>query len=64
MSIYKYEEAIVARMREITSDDRIIITPSENMTNIIPRIQRDEIKLPLIHMIRQNWRLSNKNSKK
>ena len=62
MSIYKYEEAIVARMREITSDDRIIITPSENMINIIPRIQRDEIKLPLIHMIRQNWRLSNKNS--
>ena len=38
MSVYKYEEAIVKRMREITGDDRIIITPSENVGNIIPRM--------------------------
>lgn len=62
MSIYKYEEAIVARMREITGDDRIIITPSENIINIIPRITSDELKLPLIHMIRNNWKLTGKNS--
>ena len=62
MSIYKYEEAIIKRMREITGDDRIIITPSENIGNIIPRISNDEIKLPLIHMIRNNWRLTGKDS--
>lgn len=62
MSIYKYEEAIVARMREITGDDRIIITPSENIPNLIPRIANDELKLPLIHMIRNNWRLTGKDS--
>lgn len=62
MSIYKYEEAIVARLREITGDDRIIITPSENIGNIIPRIASDELKLPLIHIIRNNWRISNKKS--
>lgn len=62
MSIYKYEEAIIKRMREITGDDRIIITPSENVVNIIPRIANDEIKLPLIHMIRNNWKLSGKDS--
>lgn len=61
MSIYKYEEAIVERMRQVTGDDRIIITPSENIGNIIPRIANDELKLPLIHMIRNNWRLSGKN---
>lgn len=62
MSIYKYEEAIVSRMREITGDDRLIITPSENVTNLIPRIANDEFKLPLIHMIRNNWSLSDKDS--
>lgn len=61
MSIYKYEEAIVARMREITGDDRIIITPSDNIINVIPRISKDELKLPLIHMIRNNWRLTGFN---
>lgn len=60
MSIYKYEEAIVERMREITGDERIIITPSDAVTNIIPRISNDELKLPLIHMIRNNWRLTGK----
>lgn len=62
MSIYKYEEAIVAKMREITGDDRIIITPSDNISNLIPRIANDELKLPLIHIIRNNWRLLGKNS--
>lgn len=62
MSIYLYEKAIVEKMREITGDDRIVITPSENIRNIIPRISNDEIKLPLIHMIRNNWRLSDKKS--
>lgn len=61
MSIYKYEEAIVKRMREITGDDRVIITPSQNITNIIPRIKKDELELPLIHMIRQNWKVANRN---
>ena len=62
MSIYLYEKAIVEKMREITGDDRIIITPSENIRNIIPRISSDELQLPLIHMIRNNWRLSDKKS--
>lgn len=62
MSIYLYEEAIVKRMREITGDDRIIITPSENIMNVLPRISKDEIKLPFIHMIRNSWKLTDKNS--
>lgn len=58
MSIYKYEEAIVKKLRDITGDDRIIITPSDNIFNIIPRIAQDELKLPLIHIIRNNWKLT------
>lgn len=61
MSIYKYEEAIVSKMREITGDDRVIITPSENIINVIPRIAKDELKLPLIHMIRTNCSIYPKN---
>ena len=57
MSIYKYEESIVNKLREVTGDDRIIITPSDNVFNIIPRIAKDEFKLPLIHIIRNNWKL-------
>lgn len=59
MSIYLYEEAIVNKMREITGDERIIITPSDNIYNVIPRIQNDELKLPLIHVIRNNWKIAN-----
>lgn len=59
MSIYLYEEAIVNKMREITGDERIIITPSDNIYNVIPRIQNDELKLPLIHIIRNNWKIAN-----
>jgi len=59
MSIYKYEEAIIAKIRQITGDDRIIITPTDNMLNVIPRIDNDEIKLPLIHLIRNDWKLLN-----
>lgn len=62
MSIYLYEESIINKMREITGDDRIIITPSDNIVNIIPRIANDELKLPLIHVIRNNWKISNTNS--
>jgi len=62
MSIYKYEEAIVTKMREITGDDRIIITPSEAIQNIIPRIAKDELKLPLIHIIRLPWKLAPQKS--
>lgn len=60
MSLYKYEEAIVAKMREITGDDRVIITPSDNVENVIPRIANDEYKLPLIHIVRNDWGLSTK----
>lgn len=57
MSIYKYEESIVNKLREITGDNRIIITPSDNIINIIPRITSDELKLPLIHIVRNKWGL-------
>ncbi len=60
MSIYKYEEAIISKLREITGDNRIIITPSDNVLNLIPRIANDEFKLPLIHIIRNNWKLYHK----
>ena len=60
MSLYKYEEAIVTKMREITGDDRVIITPSDNVENIIPRITNDEYKLPLRHIVRNNWGVSTK----
>lgn len=59
MSIYKYEEAIILRMRKLTGDDRIIITPSDNINNVIPRIKNDELKLPLIFMTRNSWGLAN-----
>lgn len=62
MSIYKYEEAIISKMREITGDNRVIITPSDNVLNLIPRIAKDEFKLPLIHVIRNNWQLYPKKS--
>ena len=58
MAVYLYEKAIVEKMRQITNDDRIIITPSDNIYNIIPRISNDELKLPLIHLVRQPWKLA------
>lgn len=58
MSVYLYEDAIVEKMRKIVNDDRFIITPSDNINNVIPRIKKDELKLPLIFMTRTGWGLT------
>lgn len=63
MSIYKYEEAFIDKLRDITGDDRIIITNGDinNVTTIIGNINKDEIKLPLIQITRLSWEVDTKH---
>lgn len=55
MSAYLYDKAIVDDLRRVCGDDRITITPVDNVYNVIPRIQDDKFKLPLITLTRTNW---------
>lgn len=58
MALYLYEQSIVNKLKQITGDERIIITPSDNIINVIPRITNDELELPLLHLIRTDWKLN------
>lgn len=60
MSIYIYEESIVNKLRHITGDNRVIITPSDNVIDLISRINNDEFELPLIHIVRNKWGINSK----
>ena len=54
MSIYLYDNAIVEYFRQVITDERVYITPSDNVVRTIARLNNDEIKLPLISLQRTN----------
>ena len=66
MSIYLYEEAILKSLQSVVNahKDKIVITPSDNIQQILPRItnEKDSLKLPFIHIARVNWGLLNNRS--
>lgn len=61
MSIYKYENAIIEKLREILGDDKIFITPSDNVINVVARISQDKIQLPLLQISRESWNVMTKH---
>lgn len=52
MSIYMYDEAIVKSFRNLVNDNRITITPPDNVFRTIGRIAEDRIEFPLISLTR------------
>jgi len=54
-----YDEALVADLRRIVDDDRITITPPDNVFRTIGRIADDKIEFPLISLTRTGWSISN-----
>lgn len=57
MSAYLYDDAIVNNLRSVIGDDRIHLTQVDRAMNVIPRIDNDEFKLPLITLTRTGWRI-------
>ena len=55
MSAYLYDEAIINNLREVVGDSRIMITPVDNVYNVIPRINDDKFTLPLVTVTRTGW---------
>lgn len=55
MSAYLYDEALVRNLREVIGDDRITITPIDNVMNVIPRLNDDTLTLPLVTLTRTSW---------
>jgi len=52
MSVYLYDNAIVETFKSIINDDRIYITPAENVIRTIARLNSDEVKFPMISLTR------------
>lgn len=57
MSAYLYEDALIAKLRAILGDDRVVITDVNNIQNVIARIADDTVKLPLVTLSRTEWRI-------
>lgn len=51
---YMYDTAIVDNLRSLVNDDRIYICPTDNVFRILARLDSDEIKLPIISLLRTN----------
>jgi len=52
MSFSLYDKAIVEKLREITKDNRIFIHPTENVFSNIAAVDKDNIQLPMISIMR------------
>lgn len=61
MSAYLYDEAIVNNLRKALGDSRVTITPIDNVYNVIPRIDNDNITLPLISITRTRWTIGSQH---
>lgn len=62
MSAYLYDDAIIKDLRRIIGDDRITITPVDNVYNVIPRISNDDFTLPLITVTRTGWSIHSQHN--
>lgn len=57
--VYEYDNAIVNDLRLITKDSKktINIIPPSEYFNLVATLRSDEIKLPLISLVRPSWSL-------
>lgn len=62
MSVYKYDNAIVNKLRELTNDSRIYVTPPDNVIRTIGQIDSDKIELPLISVARTGYSILDSRS--
>lgn len=56
--VYLYDDAIVEDLRTRINDERVTITPYENLINSLAKSEEDEIKLPIISIERTGWSIS------
>lgn len=61
MTAYLYDDAIVNNLREVINDNRITITPVDNVYNVIPYLDKDKFTLPLVTLARTSWRIDSDN---
>lgn len=57
MSVYLYDDAIIADLRRIFNNPDIYITPADNVFRTLANAKNDKIKFPLISLERVNWSL-------
>lgn len=57
MSVYLYDNAIVETFKSIINDDRIYITPAENVIRTIARLNDDDVQFPMISLTRTGTQL-------
>jgi len=55
MSAYMYDEAVILDLRRIIGDNRITIVPVDRVFDVIPRLDDDNVTLPLISVVRRSW---------
>lgn len=55
VSVYRYDEAIIDKFRDIFDDNRIHILPVENAIRFTAQLQKDDVKFPLISTTRLGW---------
>lgn len=53
--VYLYDNAIINDLRRIITDNRITITPFENLIRTISKSENDVISLPIVSITRTNW---------
>lgn len=54
MSAYLYDEVLVKRLQELTSDQRICIVPPEEAINYLAGFSKDHVNLPAILLTRKS----------
>lgn len=55
--VYYYDTAIIEDMRSLFDDERITICPQDNLFKTIARLNEDDIKMPLVSVVRTGWSL-------
>lgn len=53
--VYLYDNAIIQDLRRIINDNRVTITPYDNLIRTIAKSENDIITLPIISIARNGW---------
>jgi hypothetical protein len=61
LSVKCYDDAIIARFREVFNDDTISILPVENAIRYIAQLKRDNVTFPLISTMRTGYSIVSSN---
>ena len=61
MSVKCYDDAIIARFREVFNDDTISILPVENAIRYIAQLKRDNVTFPLVSTMRTGYSIVSSN---